>query len=246
MRSWFHILTERQGIADWGISQFLFVQVNAAACHLSNSLFTSRHVVWCLLKTAFRLLTGLFNNLQTVTTINCYSVTGLHTLQTLLTNLFTLSSVVFTYLQYNTYSQTSLWLHDPLLIAHSLVTYCSVGFLYRSLLPRVTSVDPCYVTVGRAATSPRGGGGVLTDLLHHSWKCCHVTAVEGGGVDWPVTVAAAALVTSPLEGGGGALHSANTSHYVLLKMLLNNQSMIKYCHVLGVYNVTNNFMPFWI
>jgi uncharacterized membrane protein len=51
----------------------------------------------------FGLITGLFNNLPIVTTINYYIVMGLHTLQTLLTNLFTLSSVVFTYLQRGSY-----------------------------------------------------------------------------------------------------------------------------------------------
>jgi hypothetical protein len=41
------------------------------------------------------------NNLQVVTTINYNTVVGLHNLQTLHIILFTLSSVVFTYLQYN-------------------------------------------------------------------------------------------------------------------------------------------------
>jgi hypothetical protein len=36
---------------------------------------------------------------------------------------------------------------------------------------------------------------------------------EGRSVDWPITVAAAALVMSPLVGTGGGLHSANTSQY---------------------------------
>jgi hypothetical protein len=54
--------------------------------------------VFCLLKTPFRLLTGLFNNLQLGTTSNYNTIAGLHTLQTLLTIPFTLSSVVFTYL----------------------------------------------------------------------------------------------------------------------------------------------------
>jgi hypothetical protein len=54
--------------------------------------------VFCLLKTPFRLVIGLFNNLQVVTIITDNTVTGLHTLQALLTNLFTLSSVAFTLL----------------------------------------------------------------------------------------------------------------------------------------------------
>ena len=54
-----------------------------------------------LLKPPFRLLIGLFNNLQVVNIINYNTVTGLHNLQILSTNLFTLSSVVFTYSQYN-------------------------------------------------------------------------------------------------------------------------------------------------
>jgi hypothetical protein len=66
-------------------------------------------------------------------------------------------------------------------LTHTLVTYCSSGFLYCSLLPHVTSIVPCYVTVGRAATSPR-------------WR--------GRSVDWPVIVAAAVLVMSLLVGEG--------------------------------------------
>jgi hypothetical protein len=49
------------------------------------------------------LVIGLFNNLQLGTTINYNTVAGLHTLQTLHYNLFTLSSVVFTYLQRGSY-----------------------------------------------------------------------------------------------------------------------------------------------
>jgi hypothetical protein len=54
------------------------------------------------------------------------------------------------------------------------------------LLPvaRVNSGVACYVIVGSGATSPRWRGG------------------EGRSVDLPVTVAAAALVTSPLVGEG--------------------------------------------
>jgi hypothetical protein len=51
--------------------------------------------------TSFGLLIGFNNNLQVVTTINYNTVAGLHNLQTLHTIPFTLSSVVFTYLQYN-------------------------------------------------------------------------------------------------------------------------------------------------
>jgi hypothetical protein len=43
-------------------------------------------IVTCLAtEDSVGLLTGLFNNLPIVTTINYYTVTGLHTLQTLLT-----------------------------------------------------------------------------------------------------------------------------------------------------------------
>jgi hypothetical protein len=56
-----------------------------------------------LLKTPLGLLIGLFNNLPIVTTINYYTVAGLHTLQTLHNNLFTLPSVVFTYSQRGSY-----------------------------------------------------------------------------------------------------------------------------------------------
>jgi hypothetical protein len=79
--------------------------------------------VFFLLKPPFGLLTGLFNNLPVVTTIDYYKVTGLHTLQTLLTNLFTLSSVVFTYSQRGSYPSLCE-LHTPniavLQYSHSL------------------------------------------------------------------------------------------------------------------------------
>jgi hypothetical protein len=56
--------------------------------------------VFLLLTTQFRLLVGLCNNLQVVTTnTRTYNtVTGLQTLQTIYNSLFTLSSVGFTYL----------------------------------------------------------------------------------------------------------------------------------------------------
>jgi hypothetical protein len=46
----------------------------------------------------------------------------------------------------------------------------------------------------------------------------HRSGREERSVDWPVTVAAAALVCYVIAGGGGdAMHSANTSHCSLLK-----------------------------
>jgi hypothetical protein len=90
--------------------------------------------------------------------------------------------------------------------SHTNFTYCSTGFLYRCLLPIaccllsvvwVNSGVACYVTVGSAAMSPRWG--------------------EGWSVDLPVTVAAAALGCYVIAGGrGGALHSGNTSQYILI------------------------------
>jgi hypothetical protein len=62
--------------------------------------------------TPFGLLTGLINSLPIVTTINYYNVTGLHTLQTLHNNLFTLSSLVFTYLKRGGYSSLTE-VHTP-------------------------------------------------------------------------------------------------------------------------------------
>jgi hypothetical protein len=68
--------------------------------------------MFCPLKTPFGLLTGLFNNLPVVTTITDNTVMVLHTLQTLLTNLFTLFSVVFTYSQRGSYP-SPIELHTP-------------------------------------------------------------------------------------------------------------------------------------
>jgi hypothetical protein len=56
------------------------------------------------LKTAFGLVTGFINHLQVVTTINYYTATDFHTLQTLHTNLFGLSALVFTELQHRNYN----------------------------------------------------------------------------------------------------------------------------------------------
>jgi hypothetical protein len=55
-----------------------------------------------LLWMPFRLLICFINNLQVATTVSFNTVVGLHNLQTLHTILFTLPSVVFTYLQYKT------------------------------------------------------------------------------------------------------------------------------------------------
>jgi hypothetical protein len=49
------------------------------------------------LKTPFRLLIGFINHLQVVTTITYYTIARLHNLQSLRTNLLTLSAVIFTY-----------------------------------------------------------------------------------------------------------------------------------------------------
>jgi hypothetical protein len=47
------------------------------------------------LKTGFGLVIGFVNNLQVVTTINFYTIAALHSLQSLHTNLFSLSALVF-------------------------------------------------------------------------------------------------------------------------------------------------------
>jgi hypothetical protein len=52
---------------------------------------------------AVQIVNCLFNNLPIGTTVNYYKVMGLHTLQTLHNNLFTLSSVVFMYLYRGSY-----------------------------------------------------------------------------------------------------------------------------------------------
>jgi hypothetical protein len=194
--------------------------------------------VFLLLKTPFGLLTGLFNNLQVVTTINYYNVSSLHTLQTLLTIIYSLcpqwssrinhagvtqASVNYTLpisLYYSTHKVlkthnkssfsafsviahyhikssypafgSSFRVHNSLLVttSHTLFggswsqtnfTYYSAGFLYRCLLPVSTAVSR---VTSQWEELPRHRG-------------------EGGrSVDWPLTVAAAALVTSPLVGEG--------------------------------------------
>jgi hypothetical protein len=55
---------------------------------------------------------GFTNNLQVLTTINCYTVAALHNLQSLHTNLFSLSALVLTDLSHKNYnSRTEL--HTP-------------------------------------------------------------------------------------------------------------------------------------
>jgi hypothetical protein len=46
--------------------------------------------------TRFGLVIGFINNLQVVTTINYYTIAALHNVQSLHTNLFGLSALVFT------------------------------------------------------------------------------------------------------------------------------------------------------
>jgi hypothetical protein len=55
------------------------------------------------LKTGFELVIGFTKNLQVVTTINFYAVATLHNLQSLHTNLFSLSALVFKELQRRSY-----------------------------------------------------------------------------------------------------------------------------------------------
>jgi hypothetical protein len=47
------------------------------------------------LETRFGLLIGFINNLQVVTTITYYTIAGLHNLQSLHTDLFSLSPLIF-------------------------------------------------------------------------------------------------------------------------------------------------------
>jgi hypothetical protein len=49
------------------------------------------------LKNPFRLLIGFINNLQVVSALTYYTIARLHNLESLLTNLLTLSALVFTY-----------------------------------------------------------------------------------------------------------------------------------------------------
>jgi hypothetical protein len=101
-----------------------------------------------------------------------------------------------------------------LLIKHSLVTtnhklssigaHCTLSYVsaprtlsshttppafYTAPSPRVPSVVPCYVTVGRAATSPRGGRRSVDSLITSQWET--LPRHRGGGgrsCAWPVTV----------------------------------------------------------
>jgi hypothetical protein len=58
-------------------------------------------------ETGFGLVIGFINNLQVVTTINYNPVTDLHALKWLHTNLFSLSAIVFTYLQHGSYTSVT-------------------------------------------------------------------------------------------------------------------------------------------
>jgi hypothetical protein len=56
------------------------------------------------LRRGFELVIGCINNLQVVTTINYYTIAALHNLQSLHTNLFSLSAPVFTDLYHGNYN----------------------------------------------------------------------------------------------------------------------------------------------
>jgi hypothetical protein len=95
-----------------------------------------------LLKTLFRLLIGLFNSVPIVTTINCDTVTGLHTLQTVLTNLFTLFSSVhlFTVQRGSYTSLTELHTPNLTVLQHtqSLEVTVSLNWLTSQLSHTIT------------------------------------------------------------------------------------------------------------
>jgi hypothetical protein len=59
--------------------------------------------VW-VTKDGFGLVIGFINNLQVVTTINYYTIAALPNLQSLLTNLLSLSALAFTDLQHGNYN----------------------------------------------------------------------------------------------------------------------------------------------
>jgi hypothetical protein len=184
-----------------------------------------------LLKTPFRLVIGLFNNLQIVTTINYYNISGLHTLQTLLTNLFTLASVVFMYLQCGSY-RSLCELHTPnitvpqysqVLKSHnrdSLAGFTVIVHYRRFFFPRLRFAHyNCTRRLLRSNFTYCSAGFLCRCLLP---VACYVLSESTpvspvmsqwqalprhrGGVGWRVdlsdTVAAAVLVTSLLAGEG--------------------------------------------
>jgi hypothetical protein len=59
-----------------------------------KSIFVLSHVT--VTRRGFGLVIGFINNLQVITTINYYTIAALHDVQSLHTNLFSLSALVFT------------------------------------------------------------------------------------------------------------------------------------------------------
>jgi hypothetical protein len=77
-------------------------------------------------------------------------------------------------------------------------TCCSACFLYRCLLPVA-----CCLSQQRCR------------VLRHSGNRCHVTAVRGGAERWLARFRSSDSACYVTAGGGGdAMHSANTSHYI--------------------------------
>jgi hypothetical protein len=68
--------------------------------------------VYGWVKTGFGLIIGFIDHLQAVTTINYYTISTLDNLQSLHTNLFSLSTVVFMILWHRNYNSLTE-LHTP-------------------------------------------------------------------------------------------------------------------------------------
>jgi hypothetical protein len=111
--------------------------------------------------TPFGLLIGLLKNLPIVTTINYYNVTGLHTLQALLTIIYSL----------------------PVTISHTLSSVALDHRLTSHTAPRAFYTVPCCLV--SPALSPvmsqwealprhRGGGGT------ECWLACYRSSGSGG------------------------------------------------------------------
>jgi hypothetical protein len=105
--------------ADWGFPEsernvlFLCVDVSVICSQKWADILCK--VLSCVtqwLKMGFRLVIGYINNIQVVTTINYCTIAALHNLQSLHTNLFSLSALAFVDLSHGNYNSLTE-LHTP-------------------------------------------------------------------------------------------------------------------------------------
>jgi hypothetical protein len=98
-------------------------------------------------KTGFGLIIGFIKNPQVVTTFNCHTVTDLHILKSLHTNLFSLSAIVFIYLQNGSYTlqismHHNLQSHTKSSQAYVLYSPVLLVSIHSASLPLPAAISP--------------------------------------------------------------------------------------------------------